>query len=76
MTTLAQEAAKLVDALPADKAQALIEYARYLVEKSDEETWDNKLADPRFAPKLKALMTDVEREIAAGHASAMEFKPS
>jgi hypothetical protein len=76
MTTLAQEAAKLVDALPADKAQALIEYARYLAEKADEEAWDNKFGDAKYAPKLKTLMSDVEAEIAAEKDSALEFKPS
>jgi hypothetical protein len=66
MKPLAQEAARLVEALPREKAQALIEYARYLAEKADDEEWDRKFSDPRYAPKLKKLMARVEREIRTG----------
>jgi hypothetical protein len=66
MTKLAEEAARLVEMLPQDKAQALLEYARYLVEKSDEEAWERRFTDPRYSPKLAAMMQEVEQEIAAG----------
>jgi hypothetical protein len=73
MTKIAQEAAMIAEALPPDKAQALIEYARYLAEKADAEDWDRKFSDPKYATKLKALMKEVDIEIAAGKAASMDF---
>jgi hypothetical protein len=72
MTKLAEEAARLVDMLPKDKALALLEYARYLAEKADEEEWERKFADPKYRPKLLALMDEVEREIAAGQTELLD----
>jgi hypothetical protein len=72
MTKLAEEAARLVEMLPDDKAQALLEYARYLVEKADDEEWERKFSDPRYRPKLTALMEEVEREIAAGQTEPLD----
>jgi hypothetical protein len=72
MTKLAQEAAQLVEMLPEDKAQALVDYARYLVEKADDEEWERKFSDPKYRPKLTALMEQVEREIAAGRTELLD----
>src|SRR5207302_6828243 len=74
MTKLAEEAARLVDMLPEDKAQALLEYARYLVEKADEEEWQRRFTDPKHHPKLSALMAEVEREIAAGQSEPLDLE--
>jgi hypothetical protein len=72
MTKLAQEAARLVEMLPEDKAQALLDYARYLVERADEEEWERKFSDAKYRPKLTALMEQVEREIAAGRTESLD----
>jgi hypothetical protein len=72
MTKLAQEAAQLIDMLPDDKAQALLDYARYLVERAEEEEWERKFSDTRYRPKLMALMEQVEREIAAGRTEPLD----
>ena len=72
MTALTKETLSLMDALPADKAQALLEYARYLIEKADEEAWDRKFADPKYRPKLQAMMEEAEREIAAGKTEPLD----
>lgn len=72
MTKLAEEAARLVEMLPEDKAQALLDYARYLAEKADEEEWGRRFADPGYRPKLLALMEEVEREIAAGQTELLD----
>lgn len=58
--------------LPEDKAQALVDYARYLVEKADDEEWERKFSDPKYRPKLTALMEQVEREIAAGRTELLD----
>jgi hypothetical protein len=73
MKGLAQEVARLVESLPVEKAQALIEYARYLSEKADEEEWDRKFSDRRYAPKLKKVMAKVEREIRAGKSEPLNL---
>lgn len=66
MTEIAEETARLVELLPEDKARALLDYARYLAEKADEEEWQRKFTDPRYRPRLSAMVAEVEREIAAG----------
>jgi hypothetical protein len=72
MTNHSEEAARLVELLPEDKAQALLEYARYLVEKSDAEEWERRFADSKYRPKLTAMMQEVEQEIAAGQTELLD----
>ncbi len=72
MSPLAKQIAGLADALPEDKARALAEYAQYLADKADSEEWDRKFGDARYATKLKALMAEVEREIAEGKAQPLD----
>lgn len=72
MNALAEEAVRLIEALPEDKARALLEFARYPAEKSDEEEWERKFADPRYRPRLTAMMEEVEQEIAAGRTTPLD----
>ncbi len=72
MNALSEEAARLIESLPPEKAQALIEYARYLAEKSDDEEWDRKLRHPKYSAKLKTVVENVEKEIKAGRASPFD----
>jgi hypothetical protein len=73
VTKLAEEAARLVDSLPPEKAQAIVEFARYLADKADEDAWQARVTSPRHAPKLEAMMADVEREIAAGAGEPLDL---
>ena len=72
MTLLAEEAAKLVDSLPPEKAKALIEYARYLADKADEEAWESRFEDPRFQPKFKAMLREADRDVAEGKTEPLD----
>jgi hypothetical protein len=72
MTKLAEEAAQLVESLPPEKAQALVEYGRYLADKADEEAWERRLQDPRYASKLRGAMAEAESEIAAGRSEPLD----
>ncbi len=72
MTKLAEEAAKLIDSLPPDKARALLDYARYLAEHVDEEEWDRKFSDSKYAKKFGALIAEVDREIAQGKTEPLD----
>jgi hypothetical protein len=56
MNAYAEEAVRLIEALPEEKARALLEFARYLAEKADEEEWERKFSDPSYRPKLTAMM--------------------
>lgn len=72
MSTLAEEAASIVDRLPPDKAQALIEYARYLGEKVDAEQWERRFSDPRYAVKLNEMAEGALAEFRAGQTQPLE----
>ena len=47
MSILSDEAAQIVESLPADKTQALLECARYLAETVDREQWERRLGVSR-----------------------------
>ena len=74
MSTAAREAAKLIDALPPDKAGAVLQFARFLAEQADEDEWNSRLSSARHAPKLKARLEEVDRAIAAGKAAPLDAK--
>jgi hypothetical protein len=63
MGTAAREAAKLVDGLPANKAEAVLQFARFLAAEADEDAWNSRLSSARHAPKLKARLEEVDRAI-------------
>jgi TorA maturation chaperone TorD len=73
MSAFAEEAVRLIETLPEDKACALLEFARYLAEKSDEEEWERKSADPHYRPKLTAMIEEVEQEIATGRTTPLDL---
>jgi hypothetical protein len=74
MSTTAQEAARLVESLPPQKAEAVLEFARYLAEKEDEEEWDRRLSSAKYVPKLQSRLAKVDREIAAGQAKPLDVE--
>ncbi len=72
MSGLAKEAAKIIDALPPEKAKAVVEFARYLAEKTDEEEWDRQFSDPKYRPRFRAFVSQAEADIAAGKAEPLD----
>ena len=64
-TTL-KETAHIAESLPADKAESLLDYAKYLAERAEEAEWDRRFSDPKYDAKFNALLSEVEVEIAAG----------
>ena len=68
--SVAEETAALVSSLPSEKANAVLEFARYLAERADELEWEKRLNNPpkRFVDR----MAEVTREIAAGKAKPMD----
>ncbi len=63
---VAKETARIVESLPADKAEALLDYANYLAERAEEAEWDRRFSDPKYQPKLKAKLAEVKSKIVAG----------
>lgn len=63
---VAKETARIAESLPADKAQALLDYANYLAERAEEAEWNRRFGDPKYQPKLKAKLAEVKTRIAAG----------
>jgi len=72
MSVLAEEAARIVESLPPDKAQALLEYARYLADKADEEQWQKQFSDPKYAPKLQQLAEEALAEFRSGQTQPLD----
>ena len=50
--TVVQETARIVKSWPAEKAEALLDYATYLAERAEEAEWDRRFSDPKYQPKL------------------------
>ena len=74
MKTLAKETARLVESLPPDKAEAVLDYARYLAEKADDAEWERLFASPKHRRKFKALINRVDREIAKDQTQEFDFR--
>lgn len=66
MTQVTSETVRIVEKLPEDKALALLEYARYLAERVDEEAWQRRFRDKNYAPKLKSAADQALAEHRSG----------
>lgn len=62
MTKIAEEAAAVIDSLPAEKAQEVLDFARYLAEKASDDAWERSLSDPRAREKLKRFAEEALKE--------------
>lgn len=72
MSGLAKEAAEIVEALPREKAEAVLEFARYLADKTDEEEWDRQFDDPKYRPRFDAFVKQAQAEIASGKTGPLD----
>ena len=66
MTEIAAETAALSEQLSDERAKELLEYARQLVEKEDDESWNRAVERAVRKPKFAAYMEEVERDIREG----------
>ena len=66
MNNLAQEVAKLVEEMPADKAQMVVDFARFLVERNDAAEWQHQFSDPRAAAGLTSAAQQALQEFRQG----------
>ena len=72
MSIVAEQAARLIDSLPPDKAKVLLEHVRVLVEQADEEAWEKQFSNPAYALKLKALGDEALEEFRNGKTTPLD----
>ena len=65
MSAAAQELIKIVDELPEDKAQEVLNFARFLQQQAGDREWERIIADERAYPKLEKFAAESLREGAA-----------
>jgi hypothetical protein len=62
MTAAAKELVELVSQLPEEKAQEVVDFARFLKQQASDAAWDRIIDDPRPRPKLDAFVAGALRE--------------
>jgi len=72
MNTLAEEAARIVESLPVEKARAVVDYARSLADTLDAEEWDKRFSDPKYSKKLNAAAAEALAELRAGQTQPLD----
>ena len=72
MSPIAKETAEILESLPAGKAKALLEYARFLAEKTDEKAWDRSFSAARRSGKFRALGSKALADLRSGKARPLD----
>lgn len=62
MTAAAKELVEIVGGLPEDKAQAVVDFARFLQQQAGDREWERLIAAQRTYPKLDKFVADALRE--------------
>ncbi len=60
----ATEIAELCDALPPEKREEVVDFARFLLARQQDERWEAILADPKPRPRLDAFLRESAKEVA------------
>lgn len=56
MSTDTQELIRICEALPEDKRAEVAEFAKFLLDRQDDDVWERIIADPKGRPKLDAFV--------------------
>jgi hypothetical protein len=72
ITETKTEATALLERLSDERAKELLDYARYLAEKEDDEEWDRIVEKSTKSPKFAALVEDVKRDIREGRTEPLD----
>lgn len=62
MTAAAKELVEIVGGLPEDKAQAVVDFARFLQQQAGDREWERIIATEQSYPKLDKFVADALRE--------------
>jgi hypothetical protein len=60
--SVTEEITELCKALPEDRQAELLDFARFLLGRQDEEAWERRLADPRARPRLDNFLREPAAE--------------
>ena len=62
MTKLGQEAADLIESLPPEKTQEVLDFARSLSEKASDDAWEKSLSNPKARENFERFAKEALRE--------------
>jgi len=62
MSAVSRELMEIVDTLPAEKARAVVDFARFLQQQAGDREWERIIADARPRPKFDQFVADALRE--------------
>ena len=62
MTAVCKELVKIMDALPEERAREVVDFARFLQQRTGDLEWERIANDPRSRPKLDAFVEAALRE--------------
>ena len=62
MSSTTEEIIQVCEALPDDKRAELVDFARFLLARQDDEVWEQRLAYPQSRPRLDAFLRDSAAE--------------
>ena len=63
MSPSTEEIVRICEALPEDRQAEVADFARFLLNRMDDDQWERILADPRPRPKLEAFLREAEQGI-------------
>ena len=62
MSSVTEEIIQVCEALPAEKRAEVVDFARFLLARQDDEQWEELLAVPGKRPRLDAFLQESARE--------------
>jgi len=62
MTAVAKALIEIVEGLPEDKAQEVVDFARFLQQQAGDREWERIMAEKRAYPKLEKFVAEALRE--------------
>jgi len=62
MSVVSQELLEIVDGLPEDKARAVVDFARFLLQQAGDREWERIIGAKRAYPRLEKFAADALRE--------------
>jgi hypothetical protein len=60
--SVAEEIIEVCKVLPDDKQAELVDFARFLLARQDDEAWERRLADPKPRPRLEDFLRESAAE--------------
>ena len=73
--SVVDEIGQLLAQLPPEKGEAVLQFARFLSEQTNDAAWDRSLDAVTTSEAFRQELADVEREIAEGKATPMANHP-